>query len=146
MKHSIAWIAFFTASAVMLTCPYASAASSDSTASAATSPATASPAPGTSSESGQSGDSASSHDSGLATEDASRASEQQLLGLPRVPKDTNLSAPLDDGTASTTRVALRRSTSTHVSAAPKRVEVFAAPFPSSIYSSGATRSVYKNPW
>ncbi|WP_321881486.1 hypothetical protein [Paraburkholderia bannensis] len=140
MKHSIAWIAFFTASAVMLTCSYASAASGDSTASAATSRATTSPAPGAP------GESASSRDSGLATEDASRASEQQLLGLPRVPKDTNLSAPLDDGTASTTRVALRRSTSTHVSAATKRVEVFSAPFPSSIYSSGATHSVYKNPW
>ncbi|WP_322070636.1 hypothetical protein [Paraburkholderia bannensis] len=143
MKHSIAWVAFFTASAVMLTCPYASAASSDSTAAAGASRATASPAPDAST---QSGESASSRDSGLATEDASRASEQQLLGLPRVPKDTNLSAPLDDGTASTTHVALRRSTSTHVSAATKRVEVFSAPFPSSIYSSGATHSVYKNPW
>ncbi|WP_321846113.1 hypothetical protein [Paraburkholderia bannensis] len=140
MKHSIAWVAFFTASAVMLTCPYASAASSDSTAAAGASRATTSPAPGAP------GESTSSRDSGLATEDASRASEQQLLGLPRVPKDTNLSAPLDDGTASTTRVALRRSTSTHVGAATKRVEVFAAPFPSSIYSSGATHSVYKNPW
>lgn len=121
----------------MLGCPYASAASADSAPSAGTPGATATPALAAS---------ASSGDSGLATEDASRASEQQLLGLPRVPKDTNLSAPADDGTGSTSRVALRRSTPTHTSATKKRADVFPAPFSTSIYSSGVSRSVYKSPW
>ncbi|WP_321818097.1 MULTISPECIES: hypothetical protein [unclassified Paraburkholderia] len=86
-----------------------------------------------------------SNNSGLATEDASRASEQQLLGLPRVPKDTNLSAP-DDGSAAVTRVALRRSATSSASASTKHGDVFANPFPASIYPADSSGTVYQSPW
>ncbi|WP_146055294.1 hypothetical protein [Paraburkholderia eburnea] len=133
MKHSIPWIVFCTGCAVMLACQQANATAGDSPAQAG---ATAAPALAAS----------SSSDSGRATEDASRANEQQLLGLPRVPKDTNPGVAGDDGTASTTRVALRRPTSTRVVSTAKRVEVFANPYPASIYPAGADNAVYKSPW
>jgi hypothetical protein len=89
------------------------------------------------------------NDGGIATEHDSRASEQQLLGLPRVPKDTNLSDP-DDSSASVMHVALRRSAtssaSTFTSTATKRGEVFANPFPASIYPGDTNGAVYQNPW
>ncbi|WP_322048492.1 hypothetical protein [Paraburkholderia sp. J67] len=125
MKHSIPLIAL--AATAMLT---------GSVASAATPNATASPALAASSSSG----------SGLATEDASRAQEQQLLGLPRVPKDTNLSAPADEASATTTRVSLRRPSAARVASSKTRFEAFPNPYPSSIYPAAASHSVYKNPW
>lgn len=137
MKLSTPSIALLSAFAIMLACSHASAASGDRTAQVETSSATASPALAGSSP---------AVDSGLATEDASRANEQQLLGLPRVPKDTNLSAPGGDDATSTTPVALRRSTPTRVASATKPAEIFPKPFQTSIYPSGTNSAVYKNPW
>jgi hypothetical protein len=137
MKHSTLSIALLSASAIMLNCAHAYAASGDNTAHAETAGATASPALETASP---------TSDSGLATEDASREKEQQLLGLPRVPKDTHLGDSGDDDATSTTRVALRRSTPTRMASATKGAEVFPAPFPSSIYPNGANSAVYKAPW
>jgi hypothetical protein len=137
MKHSTLRIAHFPALAVaLICCAHANAASGDGTAYAQTSSANASPALAASS---------ATNDSGLATEDASRANEQQLLGLPRVPKDSNLSASDDDATA-VKHVALRRSTSKTVASATKRTEVFPEPFSTSIYRNGANGTIYKNPW
>jgi hypothetical protein len=132
MKHSIPLIAFF------LACSQAYAAPGDSAAQAATSGVAATPALAASAS--------ISSDGGLATEDASHANEQSLLGLPRVPKDSNLGAMGSDGTASTTHVALRRPAPTHVAATTKRVEVFTNPYPTAIYPAGSNHAVYKNPW
>jgi hypothetical protein len=85
------------------------------------------------------------NDGGISAEHDSRASEQQLLGLPRVPKDTNLGDP-DDNSASVTHVALRRAATSSASTATKRGEVFANPFPASIYPGDTNGTIYQNPW
>ncbi len=140
MKHSTLSMVLLSALTILLSCAQANAASGDNTAHRQSSGATAPPAPEASLEA-----TSPTSDSGLAAEDASRANEQQLLGLPRVPKDSNPGASGDGDTPSATS-ATHRSTLTRLASTANRAEVLPAPFPTSIYSNAANRAVYKAPW